>query len=226
MMRLLVGTSLKFRFIVIAIAAGLMYFGVERLRSMPVDVFPEFAPPMVEIQTPSLGLAPEEVENLVSIPLEESLQGIPGLVTIRSKSVPQLSSIKLYFNRGTDLLEARQLVSERMATVANTLPTWSSPPFMLPPLSATSRVMKIGISSKKLSVIDLSMIAYWTIRQRLLKVPGVANIAMWGERIQMLQVQVDPARLRANNTTLDQVRKGGQPDPFPTDVVKDYDSPS
>ena len=207
-MRLLVGASLKFRFIVIAIAVGLMYFGVERLRSMPVDVFPEFAPPMVEIQTPSLGLSPEEVENLVSIPLEESLQGIPGLITIRSKSVPQLSSIKLYFNRGADLLEARQLVSERMATVANTLPTWSSPPFMLPPLSATSRVMKIGISSKKLSVIDLSMIAYWKIRQRLLKVPGVANIAMWGERLKMLHVQVDPARLRANNTTLDQVRKG------------------
>ncbi len=202
MMRLLVGTSLKFRFIVIAMAIGLMYFGIYQLRQMPVDVFPEFAPPLVEIQTLSLGLAAVEVENLVSIPLEDQFTGLPGLVNLRSKSVPGLSSIKLYFKRGTDLSNARQLVSERLNAVIPSLPTWAAPPIMLPPLSATSRVMKIGISSKKLSVIDLSMIAYWKIRQRLLVVPGVANVAIWGERLKMLQVQVDPKRLEKNNVTL------------------------
>ncbi len=208
MMRWLVGVSLKFRFIVVAIAAGLLFFGIQQLRQMPVDVFPEFAPPLVEIQTPSLGMSAQEVEELISIPLEEALTGLPGLTTLRSKSVPDLSSVKLYFTRDTDLLNARQLVSERIATIAHTLPTWSSPPFLLPPLSATSRVMKIGISSKKHSVIDLSMIAYWKIRQRLLLVPGVANIAMWGERLQMLQVQVEPERLRDAGITLNQIMKG------------------
>jgi len=205
MMRLLVGASLRFRFIVIAIAAGLMYFGIKQLREMPIDVFPEFAPPIVEIQTPSLGLSGEEVENLITIPLEEVLTGVPGLAHLRSKSVPQLSSVKLYFERGTDLMNARQLVNERIATLAPHLPTWASPPFMLPPLSATSRFMKIGITSKKLSMMDLSMLTYWKIRQRLLKVPGVANVAIWGERLQMLQVLVDPKRLRENNVTLNQV---------------------
>jgi CzcA family heavy metal efflux pump len=205
MLRLLVGSSLRYRYLVVAIAASLIYFGVEQLRQMPVDVFPEFAPPIVEIQTPSLGLSAEEVENLVTIPLEEQLTGLPGLSHLRSKSVPSLSSLKLYFERGTDLMNARQTVNERLATIAQNLPTWASPPFMLPPLSATSRIMKIGITSKKRSMMDLSMATYWVIRQRLLKVPGVANVAIWGERLQMLQVQVDPRRLRENNVTLDQV---------------------
>ena len=205
MMRWLVGSSLKFRFLVIALAAGMMFFGVEELRKMPVDVFPEFAPPMVEIQTPCLGLSSQEVESLVTVPLEQALNGVPGLDVMRSKSVEQLSAVKMYFKPGTDLLRARQLVQERVAVASLTLPTWSAPPVMLPPLSATSRMMKIGISSKKLSVIDLSMIGYWTIRQRLLRVPGVANVAMWGERLEMPQVQVVPELLRKHGVTLDEV---------------------
>ena len=170
-----------------------------------MDVFPEFAPPLVEIQTPSLGLSAAEVESLVTVPLEESLAGLPNLETMRSKSVPDLSSIKLYFERGTDLLDARQLVQERLKLANHTLPSWSSPPVLVPPLSATSRMLKIGISSDKLSVIDLSMITYWTIRQRLLRVPGVANIAIWGERIEMLQVQADPERMEKHQVTLDEI---------------------
>src|SRR6478609_11428886 len=99
MMRWIVGSSLKFRFLVIAIAVGLMYFGTARLYDMPVDVFPEFAPPLVEIQTPSLGLFPEEVEALVTVPLEEAMAGLPRLHVMRSKSVAQLSSIMLEFER-------------------------------------------------------------------------------------------------------------------------------
>jgi CzcA family heavy metal efflux pump len=190
---------------VLAIAAGMVIIGADLLRKMPVDVFPEFAPPLVEIQTPSLGLSAEEVESLVTVPLEESLAGMPNLDTMRSKSVPDLSSVKLYFKRGTDLLDARQLVQERLKLANHTLPSWSSPPVLVPPLSATSRMMKIGISSDELSVIDLSMITYWTIRQRLLRVPGVANIAIWGERIEMLQIQVDPERMQKHRVTLDDI---------------------
>ncbi len=205
MMRWILGSSLKFRFLVIAIAAGMMYFGIGQLAKMPVDVFPEFAPPLVEIQTISLGLPAVEVENLVTIPMEQALAGVPGLDIMRSKSVPDLSQVKMIFKPGTDLLLARQLVQERVQLVVPTLPTWAAPPVILPPLSATSRCMKIGISSKTRSVIDLSMITYWTIRQRILRVPGVANVAIWGERIQMLQVNVIPEMLKKHEVTLDEV---------------------
>jgi CzcA family heavy metal efflux pump len=184
-----------------------MYFGIGRLGRMPVDVFPEFAPPMVEIQTICIGLEAEEVEALVTAPMELTFNGIPSLSVIRSRSVPDLSSIKIYFKEGTDLLKARQMVAERVAMVSPTLPTWAAPPVMLPPLSATSRMMKIGISSQKRSVIDLSMITYWTIRQRLLRVPGVANIAIWGERIEMLQVQVVPEWMSKHRVTLEEVNE-------------------
>ena len=115
MMRWIVSASLRFRFLVIALAGALMYFGVGQLREMPVDVFPEFAPPLVEIQTSVLGLSPTEVEALVTIPLEQALTGLPGLDVMRSKSVPDLSSIKMIFKPGTDLLLARQMVQERVA---------------------------------------------------------------------------------------------------------------
>jgi CzcA family heavy metal efflux pump len=205
MMRWIVGSSLKFRFLVIAIAAGTLYLGFEELRKMPVDVFPEFAPPLVEIQTPCLGLSSTEVEALVTVPLEQALAGLPGLDTMRSKSVEQLSSVKMLFQTGTDLLLARQMVQERVSVVTPTLPTWAAPPVMLPPLSATSRVMKIGISSDSVSVIDMSMIAYWTIRQRLLRVPGVANVAIWGERLELLQVQAVPDLMHKHGVTLEEL---------------------
>jgi CzcA family heavy metal efflux pump len=205
MMRWIVGSSLRFRYIVVALAAAMMALGIVRLRDIPVDVFPEFAPPRVEIQTPCLGLTAADVESLITVPLEDALSGVPGLDDMRSKSVPQLSSIELIFKQGTDLIHARQLVQERIATVVPTLPTWASPPFMMQPVSATSRVMKIGLSSRTRSLIDMSMISYWTIRARLLRVPGVANVAIWGERLQMLQVQADPERLRSHHVSLERV---------------------
>ncbi|NRQ31153.1 efflux RND transporter permease subunit [Nonomuraea sp. NN258] len=205
MMRWIVGSSLKFRFIVLALAAGMVAFGVGLLRDMPVDVFPEFAPPRVEVQTACLGLAAEEVESLITVPLEEALNGVDGLDVMRSKSVSQLSSILMIFKPGTDLIRARQLVQERLATVAPAIPSWATPPTMLQPLSSTSRVMKIGISSKDRSVLDLSMISFWTIRNRILQVPGVANVATWGQRQQMTLVQVDPKRMNAKDVSLNQV---------------------
>lgn len=204
-MRRIVGFSLKFRALVVAIAVAMMAFGGVQLSTASVDVFPEFAPPKVEIQTIAIGLTAAEVEQLVSVPLEDALNGVEGLDEIRSKSVEQLSSIVLIFAPGADLLKARQLVSERIATVTPSLPTWAAPPVMLQPLSSTSRVMKIGLTSDQRSLMEMSMITYWKIRAHLLRVPGVANVAIWGERLQMLQVQAIPEKLKANDVSLNQV---------------------
>ncbi|MEX0650938.1 MAG: efflux RND transporter permease subunit, partial [Actinomycetota bacterium] len=205
MLRWIVGSSLKFRYLVVALAAALMFFGVQQLQSTAVDVFPEFAPPKVEVQTPSLGLSANQVENLVTIPLEQTLNGVPGLDEIRSKSVESLSSIEMIFEPGADLLTARQHVAERISQISPQLPTWASPPFMIQPLSATSRVMKIGLTSTELDLIDLSMTTYWKIRTRLMRVPGVANIPIWGERIEMPTIEIDPQRLRKHDVTVDAV---------------------
>jgi CzcA family heavy metal efflux pump len=190
---------------VLVIAAGLMVFGMIQLPNTPLDVFPEFAPPRVEIQTPSLGMSAEEVESLITVPLEQAFSGTDGLDIMRSKSIPDLSSIELLFKPGTDELHARQLVQERLAAVLPTMPTWAAPPVIMPPVSSVGRVMKIGVSSKDVPLTDMSMIAYWTIRARLLRVPGVANVMIWGERIKIPQVLADPERMRAQGVSLDEV---------------------
>ena len=205
MLRSIVALSLKYRFIVVAGAAAMLFFGILQLPRAPMDAFPEFAPPRVEIQTPCFGLAAEEVEGLVTVPLEQALNGVDGLDVMRSYSLPGLSSITLFFELGTDEVAVRQLVQERVSTVIPTLPTWAAPPILMPTTSTTARVMKIGVSSKKLSTIDLSMIGYWKIRARLLRVPGVANIPMWGEKIRMPQVRVDPDRMHAQGVSLEDV---------------------
>src|SRR6185312_5126556 len=205
LMRAIVGSSLRFRHLVVAAAVGMLVLGITVLPKMHVDVFPEFAPPRVLIQTACVGLSTSDVEQLVTVPIEASLNGIQGLEDLRSKSVPQLSSIEVLFKPGTDLLLARQLVQERLATVAPSLPTWAAPPVMLAPVSATGRAMEIGMTSTKQSLIDMSMDAYWNIRARLLRVPGVANVAIWNERLQMMTVQVDPKRMAAKGATLDAV---------------------
>ena len=204
-MRWIVQTSLRYRYLVVFVALAMMVFGIVRLNNSSVDVFPEFAPPKVEIQTISLGLSAADVEELVTVPLENALNGVPGLDVMRSRSVPDLSDIVLIFKPGTDLILARQVVQERIAAIYPTLPTWAAPPVLIQPLSSTSRAMKIGISSDKYDLMDLSMIAYWKIRARLLDVPGVANAPIWGERIKMPQVQVDLDRMGAYDVSLNEV---------------------
>ena len=150
----LVSTSLRFRVLVIALAVALIVVGVRTADDIPLDVFPEFAPPLVEIQTEVPGISTEEVESLVTVPIENSLNGIPYVTTIRSKSVLGLSSVRLIFKEGTELLTARQLVQERLALVARRLPQVARPPVILPPLSSLSRAMKIGLSSEQLSELE------------------------------------------------------------------------
>ena len=194
MFRWIIGSSLQFRFLVLGVAAALVVFGTLQVGKMPVDVFPEFAPPVVQVQTEALGLSASEVEGLITLNLEELLSGVPWLKSIRSESVSGLSSILLTFDRGTDIMKARQMIQERL-TLAYTLPNVSQPPVILQPLSATSRFMMVGITSDKVEPTELSLLARWTIKPRLLGVPGVANVAIWGQRLRQLHVQIDPNRL-------------------------------
>ena len=152
------------------------------------------------MQTEALGLSPAEVESLVTVNVEEMLSGVPWVKSIRSKSVTGLSSVVLTFEPGTDIMRARQVVNERL-TLSYALPNVSKPPVIIQPVSATGRVVMIGISSKEISPLNLSVLARWTIKPKLLGVPGVANVAIWGQRLRQLHVQLDPERLRDHGVT-------------------------
>jgi Cu/Ag efflux pump CusA len=205
MMRSLITSSIKFRDLVVAVAAVVTVVGVLQIRKMPVAVLPEFSLPYVEIQTEALGLSAEEVEQLITLGMEQDLlNGVPWVRVIRSESMPGLSSVIIVFKRGTDLMKARQMVEERLSQ-AYALPHVSKPPIMIQPLSATSRFLVLGLSSQSLSAIQMSVLARWTIVPRLKGVPGVANVAIWGFRDRQLQVQVDPQRLHDHGVSLLQV---------------------
>ena len=166
---------------------------------------PEYGAPTVEVQTEALGLSAAEVEQLITVPMEQDLlNGIAFLKDIRSQSVPGLSRILLVFEPGTDIYLARQGVAERLSQ-AHALPQVSKPPQMLQPVSSENRVLMVGISSKTLSAIRMSVLARWTIVPRLLGVPGVANVSIWGQRDRQVQVQVEPERLRDAGVSLNQV---------------------
>jgi CzcA family heavy metal efflux pump len=205
LMRWIVASSLRFRWLVLFAGAALIVIGIGESRKASVDVYPEFAPPRVQVQTIALGNSSQQVEELITIPLEEQLNGIQGLEDMRSTSVSDLSSIELIFERGTDIYHARQVVQERLTAATPTLPTWAAPPQIMPLLSSNSRTMEIGLSSDKLSLIEMSKISYWEIRERLLRVPGVADVNIWGEHIPQEHVRVDPKKLAQNDISLQQV---------------------
>jgi Cu/Ag efflux pump CusA len=206
-MRWVLGSGLRFWRLVVALALGAVVFGIAQLRSAPVDVYPEFTPPAVQIQTEALGLSAAEVEQLITVPLEQDLlNGVPWLDRIHSSSMPGLSAIDLTFQPGTNLYAARQMVQERM-TQAHALPNVGSPPIMIQPLASASRVAMVGLSSQTVSPVEMSVLARWKIRPRLMGVPGVANVSIYGQRDRQLQVQVDPHRLQAQHVTLTQVIK-------------------
>src|SRR5829696_354476 len=196
---------MKFRLLILAAAIGILAIGVVQLRGTSLEVLPEFSPTYAEIQTEALGLSADEVEQLITVPLEQDLlNGVEGVDVIRSESLPGLSSIVMVFEPGTDIYRGRQLIEERL-TQAHALPNVSKPPTLLQPLSSANRVVMIGMSTTELTPIEQSVIARWTVRPRLMGVPGVANVSIWGLRDQQLQVQVDPQVLRDRNVTLNQV---------------------
>lgn len=206
-MKALVEACLRLRVVVLLGAVLFLVVGARAAMNARVDVFPEFSPPRVEIQTEAPGLSALEVETLVTTPIERAVHGVAFVSKLRSKSVIGLSSVLLIFDDGTDVMQARQLVQERIANLAGQLPTSAKTPVMLAPLSSTSRVLKIGVSSATRSQIDLSDLARFTIRPRLMAVPGVANVAIWGQRNRQFQILVNPDALQASGVRLDQVLK-------------------
>src|SRR5262245_55513437 len=202
MLRDLVRTALRFRFVVLVGAVALIVLGVASALRSPLDVFPEFAPPRVEVQTEAPGMSSEAVESLVTIPLENAVNGIPHMTTLRSKSVQGLSSVVMLFAPATDLFQARQMVTERIAVAAATLPQQvkAPGPRVMPPLSSTSRVLHIGLTPrpkdklppgvKPLDQIDVSVLNRWVITPRLLAVPGVANVSTYGHQDKRYHVLV------------------------------------
>lgn len=205
MLSAIVSGALRYRVVVLCGACVLVWVGWRGLRDAPMDVFPEFAPPLAEVQTEAPGLSTEEVDALVTVPVESALNGLPWLKTVRSKSVAGLSSVVLIFEEGTELMASRVGIQERLAQARVRLPAVAKAPVLLPPHSSLSRVMKLGMTSRVMTQVEMSELAVWTVRPRLMAVPGVANVAIWGQRDEEYQVLVDPERLRASGVTLDQV---------------------
>lgn len=209
-MKYLIETALRLRWMVVILSVLLMTIGVQVVKNTPMDVFPEFSPLLVEVQTEAPGLSTAEVEKLVTIPIENVLNGVKGMKIMRSKSVQGLSSVVTIFRPDTDLMSARQLVQERLLTLSGQLPALAKTPVILSPLSSLSRVMKIGVWSDKLSQVEMTTLARWTVRPKLMSIPGVANVAIWGQRDRQLQVLLDPDKMMEYRLTLPEIIKATQ----------------
>ena len=205
MLQSIVVSSVRNRLLVIALSAILLAMGLARLADSTVEALPNFGPVRVEVQTEALGLSPEEVENLITNPMEqEFFTGIPWLHKIRSRSAPGLSAVEMEFAPGTNDVRARQVVQERL-TMVPALPAVSKPPYVIQPSASINRLMIFSMSSKDVSLIDISTVARWKVRQRLLAVPGVSNVSVFGLRDRQLQVLIDPHRLRLSKVNVDEV---------------------
>src|SRR5215813_10125526 len=188
--------------VIIAASVLLIYGGIVTMRA-PVDVFSDLTAPTVTILTESHGMAPEEVESLVSLPIEASMDGTAGVFRVRSNSAGGISIVFVEFNLGTDIYRARQLVTEKLAQVR--LPAGIRPPVLGPISSTMGEIMLISMTSKTTSAMDLRSLADWVVRPRLLGVPGVAQVMIIGGDTKQFQVLVDPAKLRDYGLTLQQV---------------------
>ncbi len=205
MLKRLVEASLRFRGIVIALGLLLVAYGLYITATAKYDVFPEFAPPQVIVSTEAPGLSPEEVEQLVTRIVENALNGVSNLESLRSQSIQGLSVVTAIFRAGTDIFRARQLVAERLVQAGGKMPQGVKPPVMLPLTSSTSVVLNIGLTSTVRSLMELRTFADWTLVPRLLSVPGVAKVAVFGGEVRQLQVQVRPERLLAFGLAIDEV---------------------
>jgi len=205
MLQRIVGFSVLHRAVVIVVACLIIGYGIYSAAHAKYDVYPEFAPPEVVVQTEAPGLSPEEVENLVTRPVESVLNGAPDLQSIRSESIQGLSAITLVFREDADVHRARQTVSERLMEAAAQLPQGVKPPGMAPLTGATSMVLIVGLTSRTRSLMDLRTFADWTLRPRLLGVPGVARISIFGGEVRELEIQVIPERLAAFGLSLNSV---------------------
>jgi CzcA family heavy metal efflux pump len=210
MLTAIVRFSLRFRGIIIALAIALLGYGFYTLQQAKYDVFPEFAPARVSIQTEAPGLSPEQVELLVTQPIENAINGVTGIESLRSNSIQGLSVINVIFQTGNNVYLERQLVAERLATLTGQLPSGVKAPIMTPLTSSTSTVLVLGLTSDKQSLMQLRTAADWTLRPRLLAVPGVANVTVFGGEVQQMQVQFHPEMLVQFNLSLNDVVAAAQ----------------
>ncbi len=205
MLAAIVRFSLRFRGVVIALACIVAGYGIYTLSGAKYDVFPEFAPPQVVIQTEAVGLSPEQVEVLVTQPIENAVNGTPGVESMRSSSIQGLSVITAVFKVSSDIYRDRQLLAERLAPLASQLPQGVQAPAMSALTSSTSVVMAVGLTSDRRSMMELRTIADWTLKPRLLAVPGVAKVAVFGGEVKQLQIQVRPERLAKYKLSVEDV---------------------
>src|SRR6185369_9495395 len=197
MLSRIVEFSLRFRGVVIALACVIVSYGLYVAAHAKLDVFPEFVQPQVVIQTEAPGLASEQVEVLVTRPVETAINGVGNLESMRSESIQGLSVITVLFKESTDVHIDRQLLGERLAALAGELPAGVKASQMSPLTSSTMDLLKFGLVSDKLSPMALRTFADWTLRPRVLAVPGVARVTVFGGEVRQLQIQVKPDRLIA-----------------------------
>ncbi len=190
-----IALAIRFRGIVLALACVVVVYGLYGLSRARYDVFPEFAPPQVAIQTESVGLTPEQVETLVTRPIEIAINGLPGVQRVQSTSIQGLSVVTVLFDPATDIYRDRQIVGEQLAAAAQQLPKGVLAPAMTPLTSSTGLVLVAGLTSDQHSLMELRTIADWTVRLRLLAVPGVADVGVFGGDVRSLQIQVHPDQL-------------------------------
>lgn len=205
MLHAIVRFSLRFRGAILALALAFLGYGIYSLTMAPFSVFPEFAPPFVSIQTESPGLSPEQVELLVTQPVENAVNGVTGIQSLRSTSIQGLSVINVVFRNDSDIYRDRQLVAERLSTVAGQLPQSVHAPTMIPLQSTTGTVLVVGMTSGRQSLMHVRTIADWTVKPRLLAVPGVAQVTVFGGDVKQLQVQFLPEKLLQYDLSLDDV---------------------
>lgn len=202
MLTRLVGFSIEHRGVVIALACVIAAFGIYTAVNAKYDVYPEFSPPQIVVQTEAPGLSPEDVEQLVTRPVEYAMGGVPRLRSTRSQSIQGLSVVTVLFAEGMDIYRARQVVNERLSELSGQLPQGVMPPVMAPMTGATSMILAIGLTSGKRSPMELRTFADWTLRPQLMSVPGVAQVSVYGGDVRQLQIQVQPDRMAAYDLSL------------------------
>ncbi len=206
MLDLVIKFALRNRMLILAIAALLVGWGGKVMMEMPIDVFPDLNRPTVTIMAEAGGMAPEEVETLIVTPVETAMNGLPGVIRVRSSSGIGLAIVWVEFDWGTDLLTNRQLVNEKLATIDEVLPD-GIVPVMGPISSLMGEIMLVGLSSETMAPMDVRSIADWTVRPRLQGIPGVAQVIPIGGGLKQIQVIVNPQRLKELKISFEQVRE-------------------